>query len=102
MRTVAHSLPPRNGTPGPCAGDTPLPRIAELSYCGAIGYIGFDGNMDTNIASRTLVQHGDMIYAWAGGGIVADSDPEAEYQESLHKAAALLAVLDPAGSRRVG
>ncbi len=71
-------------------------------YCGAIGYIGFDGNMDTNIAIRTLVQHGDRIYAWAGGGIVADSDPEAEFQESLDKAAALLAVLDPAGSRRAG
>ena len=71
-------------------------------YCGAIGYIGFDGNMDTNIAIRTLVQHGNAIYAWAGGGIVADSDPEAEYQESLDKAAALLEVLDRAGSRRAG
>ena len=71
-------------------------------YCGAIGYIGFDGNMDTNIAIRSLVQHKDSIYAWAGGGIVADSDPEAEFQESLDKAAALLAVLDRTGSRRAG
>lgn len=71
-------------------------------YCGAIGYIGFDGNMDTNIAIRTLVQHADAIYAWAGGGIVADSDPEAEFQESLDKAAALLALLDRPGSRRAG
>ena len=63
-------------------------------YCGAIGYIGYDGNMALNIAIRTLVQHGDAIYAWAGGGVVADSEVDAEYQESLDKAAALLAVLN--------
>ncbi|MBN1237673.1 MAG: aminodeoxychorismate synthase component I [Gammaproteobacteria bacterium] len=62
-------------------------------YCGAIGYVGFDGNMDTNIAIRTLVQHGERIYAWAGGGVVADSEVESEYQESLTKAEAMLAVL---------
>ena len=43
-------------------------------YCGSIGYIGYDGNMDLNIAIRTLVQHGDRVYAWAGGGVVADSE----------------------------
>src|SRR5690606_36000825 len=64
-------------------------------YCGAIGYIGFDGDMDTNIAIRTLVQCGDRVYTWAGGGIVADSNVDAEYQESLDKAAAMLAVLSP-------
>jgi para-aminobenzoate synthetase component 1 len=63
-------------------------------YCGCIGYVGYDGNLDLNIAIRTLVQHGDSIYAWAGGGVVADSDVDAEYQESLDKAAAMLAVLD--------
>jgi para-aminobenzoate synthetase component 1 len=63
-------------------------------YCGCIGYIGYDGNLDFSIAIRTLVQHGDSIYAWAGGGVVADSDVDAEYQESLDKAAAMLAVLD--------
>lgn len=62
-------------------------------YCGCIGYVGFDGNMDMNIAIRTLLQHGPQIYAWAGGGVVADSQAEAEYQESLDKAAALLEVL---------
>jgi para-aminobenzoate synthetase component 1 len=62
-------------------------------YCGAIGYIGFDGAMDTNIAIRTLVHCGNTIYAWSGGGIVADSSVEGEYQESLDKASALLAVL---------
>jgi para-aminobenzoate synthetase component 1 len=68
-------------------------------YCGSIGYVGFDGDMDVNIAIRTLVQHGDWIYAWAGGGVVADSDVDAEYQESLDKAAALLEVL---GERATG
>ncbi len=63
-------------------------------YCGAIGYIGFDGAMDLNIAIRTLVQCKDRIYAWAGGGVVADSEVDAEYQESLDKAAALLGVLN--------
>ena len=63
-------------------------------YCGAIGYVGYDGNMELNIAIRTLVQHGDSIYAWAGGGVVADSEVESEYQESLDKAAALLEVLN--------
>jgi para-aminobenzoate synthetase component 1 len=65
-------------------------------YCGAIGYAGYDGNMDLNIAIRTLVQQGDHVYTWAGGGIVADSNVDAEYQESLDKAAAMLAVLDSA------
>lgn len=67
-------------------------------YCGAIGYLGFDGNMDTSIAIRTLVHCNDTIYAWAGGGVVADSEAESEYRESLDKASALLALLD----RRVG
>jgi para-aminobenzoate synthetase component 1 len=63
-------------------------------YCGSIGYIGFDGNMDLNIAIRTLVQRGERVYTWAGGGVVADSNVDAEYQESLDKAAAMLAVMD--------
>jgi para-aminobenzoate synthetase component 1 len=62
-------------------------------YCGAIGYIGFDGAMDTSIAIRTLLRSGDSIHAWAGGGIVADSDADLEFQESLDKASGLLAVL---------
>ncbi len=65
-------------------------------YCGSIGYIGFDGNMDLNIAIRTLVQQGERVYTWAGGGVVADSNVDAEYQESLDKAAAMLAVMDSA------
>ncbi len=62
-------------------------------YCGAIGYIGFDGNMDTNIAIRTLVHSQGSIRFWAGGGIVNDSEVDAEYQECFDKAAAMLAVL---------
>lgn len=62
-------------------------------YCGVIGYIGFDGNMDSNIAIRTLVYSRGEIRCWAGGGIVADSQCEAEYQETLDKASAMLALL---------
>jgi para-aminobenzoate synthetase component I len=63
-------------------------------YCGAIGYIGFDGNMDSNIAIRTLVHSDGTIRFWAGGGIVNDSMLEEEYQESFDKAAALLSLLN--------
>ncbi|MDD5112550.1 MAG: aminodeoxychorismate synthase component I [Methylobacter sp.] len=62
-------------------------------YCGAIGYIGFDGNMDTNIAIRTLVHSAGTIRFWAGGGIVNDSVMEEEYQECFDKAAAMLNLL---------
>lgn len=62
-------------------------------YCGAIGYIGFNGNMDTNIAIRTLVHSKHTIRFWAGGGIVNDSVAEDEYQECFDKAAAMLNLL---------
>ncbi len=62
-------------------------------YCGAIGYLGFDGAMDLNIAIRTLVCAGGHVRFWAGGGLVADSEVEAEYQECMDKARALLDVL---------
>ena len=63
-------------------------------YCGAIGYIGFDGGMDTNIVIRTLVYSAGTIRFWAGGGIVADSRMEDEYQETFDKAAAMLRLLE--------
>lgn len=65
-------------------------------YCGAIGYIGFDGGMDTNIAIRTLTLSHGTVRFWAGGGIVADSEAAAEYQESFDKARALLRLLQQA------
>lgn len=55
-------------------------------YCGAIGYLGFDGSMDTSIAIRTAVLTAGRMRYWAGGGLVADSVLEEEYQESLDKA----------------
>jgi para-aminobenzoate synthetase component 1 len=62
-------------------------------YCGAIGYIGFDGGMDTNIAIRTLVYSHGTVRFWAGGGVIADSTEDAEYQETFDKAAAMLKLL---------
>ena len=63
-------------------------------YCGAIGYIGFDGNMDTSIAIRTAVYDGRCIRFWAGGGIVADSTMEREYRETWDKAANMLQLME--------
>ena len=58
-------------------------------YAGVIGYIGYDGTMDSCIAIRTAVMQGDMVHIQAGGGIVADSDPQREYEESWNKARAM-------------
>jgi para-aminobenzoate synthetase component 1 len=63
-------------------------------YCGSIGYIGFDGNMDSNITIRTLVHSENRLRFWAGGGIVADSHADEEYQEAHDKAAAMIALID--------
>ncbi|MCC8936979.1 aminodeoxychorismate synthase component I [Bradyrhizobium sp. Arg62] len=60
--------------------------VAREVYCGAIGFIGFNGQMDTNIAIRTVVIDDDLAVFHAGGGITAMSDPEAEYEETLAKA----------------
>lgn len=68
---------------------TELEGIRRGPYAGAVGYFGFGGNMDTCIAIRTLVMKGDTVYLQAGGGVVADSDPASEYQESLNKVKAL-------------
>ena len=70
-------------------------------YGGAVGYVDFAGNMDTCIALRTLVitdggKTGRKVYAQVGAGIVADSEPAAEYAETLHKAASLLTAIDVA------
>lgn len=59
-------------------------------YCGSIAYIGFDGNMDSNISIRTLVEYENKLYFHAGGGIVWDSEVDSEYKECFHKAAAMM------------
>lgn len=63
-------------------------------YCGAIGYIGYDGDMDTNITIRTAVVIKGEIHFYAGGGVVADSTCEKEYKETLDKASNFLAAMD--------
>ena len=65
-------------------------------YAGAVGYISANGGMDTCIALRTALIKDDVMYVQAGGGVVADSDPEAEYQESRNKAKALLRAAEEA------
>jgi para-aminobenzoate synthetase component 1 len=62
-------------------------------YTGAIGYAGFDSRMDLSIAIRTILVDGDRVLYQAGGGIVADSDPEAEYEETLVKAKGMMEAL---------
>lgn len=64
-------------------------------YTGSIGYIGFNGNLDLNIAIRTFIMKGETVYFQVGSGIVADSDAEDEYEETLHKAKALIESLNP-------
>ena len=66
-----------------------LEGLRRHVYCGAIGYLGFDGTMDLNIAIRTITVMDGQAYFHAGGGIVADSQPDDEYDETLHKARAL-------------
>ncbi|KAB8142908.1 anthranilate synthase component I [Chloroflexia bacterium SDU3-3] len=78
--------------------------IAELEgtqrgvYSGAVGHVGFNGDLDTCIALRTMVVKDGVAYVQAGGGVVADSNPTAEYQESCNKAAALLRAIELAES----
>ena len=75
--------------------------IAELEptrrgpYCGSIGYIGFDGSMDTSIVIRTYAIKDGTVTFQVGGGIVADSRPDDEYAETMAKARALIAALSP-------
>lgn len=64
------------------------------AYCGSIAYIGFDGEMDSNILIRTLIYSDDRLRFWAGGGIVSDSTADAEYQEVHDKAAAMFSLIE--------
>ncbi len=79
-----------------------LEIIAELepdargAYAGTVGYFGFDGNMDTCLAIRTMVGRGNTFSVQAGAGIVADSNPSTEFQETVNKASAMLKAIDVA------
>ncbi len=68
--------------------------VQRSVYCGAIGYIGFDGSLLMSVPIRNILVTGNKAYIQVGGGIVADSDPDAEYRESLDKAAGSLMALD--------
>jgi anthranilate synthase component 1 len=65
-------------------------------YAGAVGYFSFSGDLDTCITIRTILVKGKKAYVQAGAGIVADSNPETEYQETLNKARALLSAVSVA------
>ena len=73
-----------------------LEPVQRGAYGGGVGYIGFDGTLDTCIAIRTLIAHGEHLKIQAGAGIVADSDPEREYEETVNKSRALLDALEVA------
>lgn len=72
---------------------TELEQTSRGPYCGSLGYIGFDGSMDTSLLIRTFVMSNGWLHFSVGGGIVADSTPEREYDETWHKAAGLLRAL---------
>jgi anthranilate synthase component 1 len=76
-----------------------LEPIARGPYAGAVGYLGFSGNMDTAITIRTIVMTGTRAYIQAGAGIVADSVPEREYVETVNKAKALVRAIERVGRK---
>jgi para-aminobenzoate synthetase component 1 len=94
----------RNCFPGGSITGAPKIRAMEIIdelephrrsiYCGSIGYLSLCGQMDTSITIRTLLVEKDTIYCWAGGGIVADSQIDAEYQETFDKVNNLLNALE--------
>jgi len=73
-----------------------LEGVRRGPYAGAVGYFGFNGNMDTCITIRTILMLGNTAYLQAGAGIVADSDPTREWEETLHKARALGVAIEKA------
>ena len=99
----------RAGLPAGTVSGAPKVRAMEIidelekhrrgPYAGAVGYIDYTGNMDTCIALRTLVQQGQTAYIQAGAGLVADSVPSEEYQETLNKAQVLLKAIEIAESQ---
>jgi anthranilate synthase component 1 len=99
----------RAGLPAGTVSGAPKVRAMEIideverqkrgPYGGAVGYIDFTGNMDTCIALRTLIIQGTTAYIQAGGGVVYDSDPAAEYEETVNKARGLLKAIEIAESQ---
>jgi anthranilate synthase component 1 len=73
-----------------------LERTHRGIYAGGILYLDFAGNLDSCIALRTMVMKNGVAHVQAGGGIVADSTPQGEYQESVNKSKALLTALERA------
>ena len=71
-----------------------LEKVARGIYTGSIGYLSYSGDMDLNIVIRTFAIKDGKAYLSVGGGIVADSDPEREYYETLYKAEALIKALE--------
>jgi len=76
-----------------------LEPVRRGVYGGAVGYVGFDGNMDVAIAIRTVVEQDGEIRVQAGGGVVEASDPQAEYEETVNKARAALSAVEAARRR---
>jgi anthranilate/para-aminobenzoate synthase component I len=70
-----------------------LEPVRRGPYCGAIGYVAPDGTMEFNVAIRTMILKDGMVHVPVGGGIVADSDPREEYEETLVKSRAMFAAL---------
>ncbi|HEX4841463.1 MAG TPA: chorismate-binding protein, partial [bacterium] len=79
-----------------------LEPLARGPYAGAVGYLGFSGNMDTAITIRTIVMAGGRAYVQTGAGIVADSVPEREYVETVNKAQALVRAMERVNRVRAG
>jgi anthranilate synthase component 1 len=73
-----------------------LERDQRASYAGAVGYFDFNGNLDTAITIRTILMKDGVAHVQAGGGIVYDSDPAAEYAETQNKAMALIRAIEQA------
>jgi para-aminobenzoate synthetase component 1 len=78
-----------------------LEPVRRGPYCGAIGYLAADGSMEFNIAIRTMIVKDGLVHIPVGGGIVADSDPTAEYEETLVKARAMFAALGVSADRHL-
>jgi anthranilate synthase component 1 len=75
-----------------------LERVRRGPYAGAVGYLGFSGNMDTCITIRTVLITDGTAHVQAGAGIVADSDPEREYEETVNKAKGMIKAIEMAES----